>query len=291
MDIKTKDLVLFFVLTFVFTWVLLLPSIIVGNEMLAVPFDMSIYDGFASVFSAFGPMFAAIVLIARKSGWGRVWQWLRDCVSFRIKPVYILGALLLPIVIAAGTHYLVNGTGLDTFPASLLPENLPYPAIVWAIPAFFAMLFIGGGQEEFGWRGYAQQPLQEKMGVVKGSMLLGALWGLWHLPLWFIPGDPHIFQPFGAFVIFTTAFSVQMAWLYNASGQKFIIPWMMHAINNTILPLFPVYRLEADIPQTGLWVYVGINVLVAIIIALFFMRSDSTTASISASNWGSIDLR
>ena len=274
MNTENRKVGLFFILAFVYTWILYLPSVLVGTGLMPAPVNMAIYASITLIVGAFGPMLAAITLLVRSSGWSGAWQLIRKAFDFRLKPIYLLAAFLLPLVITAGAHYFITLARIDVLPDTLLPDNLPYPVIVWAIPAFFSMLFIGGGQEEFGWRGYAQEPLQDRFGVIKGSTLLGAIWGLWHLPLWFIPGDPHAFYPFIAFFIFTIAFSVQIAWLYNGSGKKLIIPWIMHAMNNTMLPLFPVYRLEPNVVQTGAWVYVGINVLIAIMIGFALLRSD-----------------
>ena len=270
---QKRNVGLFFVLTFAFTWLLYLPSLLVGAGVLPAPFDMKIYAGVSLILGAFGPLFAALTLLVKASGWSAAWRLVRSAFDFRFKPIYLAGAFLLPLLVTAGSHYLTRLTGLDALPNSLGLDDLPYPVMVWAIPAFLSMLVFGGGQEEFGWRGYAQEPLQERFGVLNGSLLLGALWGLWHLPLWFIPGDPHAVYPFTAFLIFTTAFSVQMAWLYNASGKKLLVPWIMHAANNTVLPIFPVYKMEAGAVQTGAWIYVGINVFIAIIIGLRYLRS------------------
>jgi membrane protease YdiL (CAAX protease family) len=81
--------------------------------------------------------------------------------------------------------------------------------------------------------GYAQQPPQERFGVIQASLLIGIVWGVFHLPIWFIPGDPHSTYSFFAFTIQTTAISLICALLYNASGQKLTIPVLFHAMWNT----------------------------------------------------------
>jgi membrane protease YdiL (CAAX protease family) len=48
------------------------------------------------------------------------------------------------------------------------------------------MMFLGGGQEEIGWRGFALDRLLSRHNDFIASLILGTIWGLWHLPLWFM---------------------------------------------------------------------------------------------------------
>lgn len=176
------------------------------------------------------------------------------------------------MIITAGTHYIAIYTGIDNLPGTFIPENLPLPAIILIVPYFLAMLLVGGGQEEFGWRGYAQEPLQERFGVIGGSILLGSVWGLWHLPLWLMPGDGHANYPFLAFFIYTISLSLIMAYLYNASGKKLIIPMILHAMGNTAVPFFPILHME-KVPQPGYWLWVGVTSLAALGLTLKFSNN------------------
>jgi membrane protease YdiL (CAAX protease family) len=256
----------YFLLTFTFSWILWLPSVLAGLLDVKFAFDIPTYTAIVVPIGAFAPLFAAVTLIVRQHGWKESWQFLRQAFDFRVKPVYFILALILPIVIHAITHYLAPIMGFEVA-NSLLPEDLPVPPVVLAIPYFFFILLIGGGQEEFGWRGYAQQPLQERFGVVQASLFIGVIWGFWHLPLWVMPGEPHSTYPFLAFLIMTTSISVVYAWLFNASGQKLIIVMFFHAMSNTAAPLLPYLHWEGGKPETAYWLYAGVNVLVAIIFA------------------------
>lgn len=52
----------------------------------------------------------------------------------------------------------------------------------------FLLIYIGLG-EEIGWTGLALPRFQESLGSLGGSMVVGVLWALWHLPLFFMPGS------------------------------------------------------------------------------------------------------
>lgn len=261
---------LFFFLTFVYSWVLWIPSILSGWGI-AIPLNVSVYTAVVVPIGAFAPMLAAITLIFRENRWPGVKAFLRSAIDFRVKPLFYVLALLIPIIIHLITHYLAPVLGLEVAD-SLFPTDFPAPAIVIAIPYFFLMLFIGGGQEEFGWRGYAQHPLQKRFGVVPASLLIGVVWGFWHLPLWVMPGDGHSTYPFLAFLIMTTSISIVYAWIYNASNKKLIIVMILHAMSNTAAPLLPFLHLENNKPETAYWVYAGVNAVVGVIFAYVIIR-------------------
>lgn len=78
------------------------------------------------------------------------------------------------------------------------------------IPLTIIML-IGGGTEEIGWRGLLQPLLEQKFSMFTSSVLVSIIWGVWHLPLWFIAGTSQSQTNFGAFLIGTLGFSITLA--------------------------------------------------------------------------------
>ncbi len=70
---------------------------------------------------------------------------------------------------------------------------------------------IGPLEEEFGWRGYALYPLTARMGWRWAGLIVGAVWGLWHLPLFFIPCMAQAQMPIALFMTGALALSVLMA--------------------------------------------------------------------------------
>jgi membrane protease YdiL (CAAX protease family) len=95
---------------------------------------------------------------------------------------------------------------------------------------------IVGGQsgEEIGWRGFALPRLASRVGYGAGSILLGVIWALWHLPLFFVRDADTYGQSFFLYTLQVTAISVAMAWLYQRTNGSLLLTMLMHsAINQT----------------------------------------------------------
>ena len=265
----------FFLLTFAYSWVIWIPSVLDGIGV-DLPFNVTGYSTVVVIIGAFAPLMAAITLIARESGWKGTKAFFGQALDFHIKPVYWILALALPLVIHAIAHYLAPAVGLDVA-KTLFPADMSLAPIVLAIPYFILMLVIGGGQEEFGWRGYAQEPLQEKIGVIPASLVIGLIWGIWHLPLWFMTGDLHSAYSFLAFVMMTTSISIMYAWLFNSSGKKLIVVMFFHAMNNTAAPLLPFLHGIEGKPESAYWIYAAVNVIFGIIFAYALIKDKKST--------------
>jgi membrane protease YdiL (CAAX protease family) len=260
----------FFLLTFAYSWLIWIPSVLDGLG-LDLPFDVAGYSTVVVIIGAFAPLLAALTLIASYEGRKGIKSFFGRALDFRIKPVYLVIALGLPLVIHVIAHYLALAVGMDVA-KTLFPTEISIAPVIMAIPYFILMLVIGGGQEEFGWRGYAQEPLQEKIGVIPASLLIGVIWGIWHLPLWFMAGDLHSAYSFLAFVMMTTSISLIYAWLYNSSGKKLIVVLFFHAMNNTAAPLLPFLHGIEGKPESAYWIYAAVNVVFGIIFAYLLAK-------------------
>jgi membrane protease YdiL (CAAX protease family) len=267
----------FFLLTFAYSWIIWIPSVLDGIGV-KLPFSVANYSMVVVIIGAFAPLLAALTLVARDGGWKGIKTFFGQALDFHIKPVYWILALALPLVIHVLSHYLALALGLDVA-NTLFPADSPVAPIILAIPYFFLMLVLGGGQEEFGWRGYAQAPLQEKIGVIPASLVIGVIWGIWHLPLWFMAGDLHSAYSFLAFVMMTTSISLIYAWLYNASGKKLIVVIFFHAMNNTAAPLLPFLHGVEGKPESAYWIYAAVNVVFGLIFAYLLAKAPKSIKS------------
>ncbi len=262
----------FFGLTFAYSWLIWIPSVLAGLGV-DLPFDVAGYSTIVVIIGAFAPLLAAMTLVSREEGKRGIKLFFTKAFDFQIKPLYLILAIFLPLVIHWLSHYLAIVVGLDVA-QTLFPAEISVSPVLLAVPYFILMLIIGGGQEEFGWRGYAQEPLQERFGVIPASLIIGVVWGLWHLPLWFMPGDLHSAYSFFAFVMMTTSISLIYGWLYNSSGKKLIVVLFFHAMNNTAAPLIPFLHGIEGKSETAYWVYAGINLVISVLFAVLLAKQS-----------------
>jgi hypothetical protein len=86
--------------------------------------------------------------------------------------------------------------------------------------------------EEFGWRGFALPHLQGLFGWLLGTLVLGILWALWHLPMFLAPGSNQYGSSFPKYVYALTVWSFFMAMLYYQTNGSVLICMIFHAAAN-----------------------------------------------------------
>ncbi len=238
----------FFVLAFVLSWAFWVPFAI-----FAPPASSVLSGGSGSpvlllqLLGNFGPSTAAIVLLAL-SGQGReLWGLLKRLRPHRASPMLYALVLFLPFVtLLPGLLY-----------ASLFADFSDVGLVLGGLlPAVVTGLLISGPGEELGWRGYALPRLQVAYGPLAASLLIGVVWGVWHLPIWLwsssSDGAAFVAQ-FGLFVVDIGAFSVIFTWVYNHTGASMWMVVLLHAAvtasYNSILVLLGPASVGTWIPS------------------------------------------
>ena len=119
-------------------------------------------------------------------------------------------------------------------------------------PSTPLVLLLGGPMgEEFGWRGFALPDLQDRLGWRAASVGLGLVWGVWHLPLFFIEGTAQADIPLALFLLSVVAMSVVLAWLVNNTAGSVVAALLFHTAVNfwpSVVPVLPTevsYRAYA----------------------------------------------
>jgi len=87
------------------------------------------------------------------------------------------------------------------------------------VPLFLSMV-VGGGLEEFGWRGVLVTHLR-KANPTFISLGVGLVWALWHIPLFFLIGVGQYRASFLPFLITIIAYSLVLTPLSLKSGSVF----------------------------------------------------------------------
>jgi membrane protease YdiL (CAAX protease family) len=82
--------------------------------------------------------------------------------------------------------------------------------------------------EEIGWRGYALPRLQAIQSALGASLILGLLWGLWHLPLYLTRGHPLSETFFGWYLLDIVADAILFTWVYNNTRGSLLLALLFH---------------------------------------------------------------
>jgi membrane protease YdiL (CAAX protease family) len=135
--------------------------------------------------------------------------------------------------------------------------------------------------EEIGWRGFAQARMQRLYGPVAGSLFLGALWGVWHLPFFFGPlartgPDATLVSASISLVEFSiglTGLSVVMAWVLNNCGGSTLMAILLHACFDSsglamvaLFPSTPPYYLPVHFQTLGIAIVFSVAAFVLIVV-------------------------
>lgn len=132
----------------------------------------------------------------------------------------------IPLVFAAGA----------AVKYTLLSVPLPFDTLGAAFSAMVFMLSLGP-VEEFGWRGVALPILQRHMAPLWAGLIVGAMWGLWHLPEFYLSGTVPSGWGFAPFFLGNICLSVIVTPLFNASRGSILWPALFHfQVNNPLWP-------------------------------------------------------
>jgi membrane protease YdiL (CAAX protease family) len=211
----------FVLVAFTFTWVFWWLAVLEARGLISslpVP---------ALFLGAFGPMVAAVVITAQESGRAGLRSLLSRIVRWRVAPIWYGVALLGPIalqLLAMAPHVILGGQ-----PPDLLAMMGMLPTVL--VTSVYMLVQVGIG-EEIGWRGYALPKLQTGYSALLASLILGVIWTLWHLPVFFNPATSYSKTPFWVFLVFLLPVSILITWVFNSTGGSVLMIMLLHAMLN-----------------------------------------------------------
>lgn len=231
-SIRRRPLIWFFSLAALLSWVAWVPYVLGEDGLGILRFHFPNVLGTTQLLGVLpgaylGPIFSAFLVTAAADGraglraWtGRLWKWgvsWRWYVSILIAVPAVLIVASVPL---AGGHFAIPSASV---------------AVAY-LPMLLLQMVTTGLAEEPGWRDFALPRLQRRYGPLVGTLILGPLWGAWHLPLFLSSwgGWPHVtwWMPV-EFVAGATAFSFVMTWVFNRTGESLPLAMLCHTSVNT----------------------------------------------------------
>ena len=249
----------FFAATFAWSWGFWGVAILLKASVeTALGFALFVLGGFGTLVMGIGFTYLTKNKAGQRDYWLRVidvrrigWKW------------FLILLLFVPVLngIAASIDLIFGGTGAVWGESLVNAASNPFGLV---LSAMFATVvpFI----EELGWRGYVLDRLQATRSALTATLILGVVWSLWHLPLFFIPDSFQANQGVGTlefwlFMIGVVALSFAFTWIYNNTSGSILAVILFHGMVNFTGELFDITEWANTI-SIVLWVIVAIGITV-----------------------------
>ena len=253
----------YFVLALGWSWLFWIPVAVTGLDVSEPPGIIMLAIGIL------GPAASAIILTSllgdkqeRRDYWERLIGFKRIglkwyAIILLVPPVYSALAILQGLLIDGSMPSLDTAVGYVTNPLRIIPFAI-------------LILFYGPLPEEMGWRGYALDRLQRRWNALTSSLVLGVIWSIWHMPLFFMRGT----LMSDVFPLWSSRFwvamgpgilsgAVLMTWVYNNTGRSTLAAVLLHFMMNFTGEFL---RLPGDLKNYQfLW-----QILIAIVVILIY---------------------
>ena len=260
-----KYLVLFFVLTLAWTWICGFIPVVFG-------FTDTGIGTFVFYFGGGAPSVVALFLVFLTYPKDKKKDYFRRCFSFRQSGIK-WPLITLAVFTALSAISIAVGVGLLGFEM----PTMDYIKAIKTNPLnIFLVLLLslisGPLNEEFGWRGYALDRMLVKFGFIKGSLILGFIWAIWHLPWYFTPGQVQynllrdsVFHAL-MFVPSVMMLSVFVSFVYVKTRRSILAGALVHMFSNLIgSQLLSSYTTEISmlIRYTNMVFFLGVIIYAA----------------------------
>ena len=178
METSKKDLRFFVILTYVFFYIAL--GLCLAVVALGVPMES---------MSAYAPIVISWVSLVVLMIWSKRLikntsrkEFLRNLFAEKLNIKLVLVSIIIPVVIFAIVVIILSAYNHKPIGELINQNYASYPLIL------VMQLLMGPTAEEPGWRGYFFTEVSDQRGILKGSVITGLVWGLWHTPLWLMEG-------------------------------------------------------------------------------------------------------
>ncbi len=168
------------------------------------------------------PTISAVIIAYLSDGKEGVKTLFKPFLIYKVKTKWYLAAFAITLL----------STIISITYLSLNNIDIPTINLLRLIPILIMTFIMGPLVEETGWAGFAQPRLQSKFNALTASVILGFLWGIWHLPLWFLPDSSQSTMSFGLFLAVVISLRIIMGWAYNNTRGSIFIAVVFHFFFN-----------------------------------------------------------
>ena len=262
-------LISYFVMAYAFSWIAWSPWYLSQDGVGLLPYyPSSGVSGLTLIAGlVLGPFLSGFIMTGATEGRAGIRRFLRRFVLWRVKLRWYLFVLVgIPLIMLLGSIVLPGVL------ASFEPMD-PLSTLINYLPFFVLVLLLGGPLfEEPGWRGFALPRLQRLHGPLVGTLILGLLWALWHLPqFWTKSWD----TPKGSildivwFVLVAIALAIVYTWVFNNTRGSLLLVILAHASTDAFGAAILYQLLPAPVLTESLISFViGFGVAAVLVVAL-----------------------
>lgn len=235
---STKRYVLhaFVALSCLFSWTLW--GLIIASSKGWLPVSIPL-----NPWGSFGPAIAAVVVSLKSDGKRGLRGLFAPLILWRWGIKWWILTVGVPIILVGTTVAILKIAGSDISPA----PSIPWGEMALLLPV---ILIVGGPLgEEIGWRGFALPKLLIKHGPIAASLIVAAIWMLWHAPLFWVPGATQEGSSIPVFLALVVAFSILTTWIYLGTNRSLLAAVMFHFSINVATYFLPVVLPGIDTMQ------------------------------------------
>lgn len=182
--------------------------------------------------------------------------------NFKLKVKHYLIIFVLPLLIIGIAYVIMRFFKIETPSASYAWYELPLVFVT-------ILCLMGPIGEEFGWRGYLYPIIKEKYSLLQTSMIIGVVWSIWHLPLFFIQGalQNEFTKLYGiglsilGYTFYTLILSFLMSVYFEKTNRSIVTPLIMHTMANLSIGYLPLV-----FNKNGALIQLSVMFLVSLII-------------------------
>ncbi len=244
------SLIPFLLITFGLAWGILALFIFLSDQMTSI-FGQLTGEHPLFFLAVYAPAIAAFIIVMYKAGTSGLRRYLARVLLWRCSLLWYAFLIIgIPLVFYIGSACKGN----------LFTEPFPFPSFQSLLIALL-LAAIKGPIEEFGWRGLALPLLQRKFAPIWAGLILGVIWGFWHLPAFLLSGTQQSEWAFIPFFAGCIVISLIATALFNTSRGSILLPALMHF--QLMNPIWP------DAQPFDTYLLVGIAVLI-----VWFNRKD-----------------